>query len=159
MAEKGKPGRKRGGRNSVPTFKKPKGIKKITGKNTGNAGKRNLRAPWRKGESGNRKGRPKGSGTKDLHLVFQKMLEQKDKPDALMRMEELFLSLYKKAKSKGGTDGRTVLAWGVGMPPQMLKIHQAVELKVGIAEELDNIDLESLENVIVSGPRKEPRGA
>jgi hypothetical protein len=34
-----------------------------------------------------------------------------------------------------------------------------VELKVGIAEELDNIDLESLENVIVSDPRKEPRGA
>jgi hypothetical protein len=116
-----------------------------------------LRKPWSKGVSGNPRGRPKGSGTVELHRVFANMLAVEDEKTCLSNMEQIFLRLMDDIRSpaRRASAARILLAWGVGMPQQMVKVTQAIDMRIDVAPGIDNIDLEHLENVQIFRPERE----
>ena len=88
------------------------------------------------------------------------MLEQADgdRKLALKRMDKVFLSLYKAAAGRNGTSvsaARTLLAWGVGMPTQMVKIQQSLDMNITATPDVDSPDLKGSDNVTINEGKKD----
>jgi len=151
--KKGNPGKPKGAK---ARFHNPNNKRNRTKKSTHPGNPKNLRPPWKKGQSGNPKGRPKGSGVKDIALAFNALLSQfVDKDKKVRDIDTLFHELRKQSKNGSSAAARTLLGWGLGMPKQMVQVTQGVELEIGVAQELDDIDLKSADNVTVDEAKGE----
>lgn len=144
--EKGNPGKPKGAKNR---FRKPRNIS--VSKSDHKRNTKGLRPPWKKGEVANPKGRPKGSGVKDIALAFNTLLGRARTKDERVKMiDELYYSLFSQAKHRGGQSAaRTLLAWGIGMPKQMIQVSQGVEIDINVAPELEGMDLSAADNVTI----------
>ena len=146
--EKGNPGKPKG---ATSRYHKPRNIN-MQNKH----GTHKVKGRWKPGESGNPKGRPKGSGVKDIALAFNALLSQfVDKDEKVRQIDVLFQKLLGQAEKGSSSAARTLLGWGLGMPKQMVQVTQGVELEIGVAPELDEIDLKRADNVTVDEAKAE----
>jgi hypothetical protein len=153
VAGPGKPGRRKGGHNSKPTFKKPKlghGPKRPHPNS-----RKNLRKPWTKGQRGN----PHNKNLKgprvwlELHKLYNTLAGEVDPAKKMIRMEAWFFRNYgiaMKGKAKDALVAIDLLnKYSVGSPAQTVKIMPAVDINIGLAPEIAQPDLAQADNVAI----------
>lgn len=87
----------------------------------------------------------------DIHKVFMTLLEREGKEAGIKYIDEIFYKLLDDVRrgARKATAARTLLAWGVGMPTQMVRVNQGVDITIGVDESVDSMDLEKSDNVTI----------